>query len=60
MNKMVVDYSTKHIQSSLFIYQRNLILRRKYNEMKMYKMWYKEELERYNLQNEMKNDLIEL
>ena len=57
MEKMIADYSSKPTQETLFAYQRNTILGIKDEDFKVYKRWYKMILMKYDLWDEMEEDL---
>ena len=57
---MIVDYSTKPAQGSLFVYSRNMILGVDEKEFGMCKEWYKAVLMKYDLWDEAENDLESL
>jgi hypothetical protein len=47
--KMVADFSSKLLQGKIFIIHRNTMLGISADEFDMYKQWYKEALQRYDL-----------
>ena len=49
IEKIVADYSTKLVQSALFVYQWDAILGAKKEEYDMHENWYKKKLIEYDL-----------
>ena len=58
--KMIIDYSTKPTQGSLFICQRNAILGADEKEFNMHKEWCKAVLMKYELWDDDEKDLESL
>ena len=56
--KMITDYSTKPTQGSLFACQRNLILGIDEKEFSMHKEWHKAVLVKYELWDDLEEDLL--
>ena len=58
--EMVADFSSKSLQGKLFVAHRNTMLEASTDEFDLYKQWYKEALERYQLWDDKEEDLQDL
>ena len=55
--KMWADFSSKPTQDLLFKQQRNIVMGLKEEDFPMYKAWYKRVIEKYDLWDDLEDDL---
>ena len=53
----VADFSSKPLQGKIFVIHRNAMLGVSAEEFDVYKQWYKEAIKRYDLWDELEDDL---
>ena len=58
--KIVADFSSKPLQGKIFVVRRNDVLGICVDEFDTHKQWHKEDLQRYELWDELEYDLEEL
>ena len=58
--EMVADFSSKPLQGKLFVAHQNTMLGVSTDEFDLYKQWYEEALERYQLWDDKEEDLQDL
>ena len=56
--KIIADYRTKPTQGKVFTLHRNTIMGMYEKEHGTYEQWHREPLERYDLWDEMENDVM--